>query len=113
MLQKFRGDTVSIDSRGHKVMASIAQDADDFCSESFVEDFDHSLAVGAVAFGDRASFNVLARALAQRFDVSQKWFISHVCDSLILILGKHDIKGCREPEQAGVRNATNRDKKYT
>src|SRR6266571_3014761 len=77
MLQKFRGDTVSIDSRGHKVMASITQDADDFCSQSFVQDFDHSLAVGAVAFGDRAVFNVFSRALAERFDVGQKWFISH------------------------------------
>ena len=48
-------------------MSPVAQHADDFSGQSFVQDFHCGLAVGVIAFGYGAMFDVLAGALAQEF----------------------------------------------
>src|ERR1044071_9832726 len=89
-------------------MTSISQNADYLCSQCFVQNFDYSFAIGAVAFSDRAVFNMFSRALAQIFDVSQEWFISHVCDSFFVMSyseGRTDVTSARTSEQVGVSEA--------
>ena len=77
VLQEFCRHTLSVDSRSHKIMALIAEYANDLSRQRIVQDFDHSLPVGGITFGYRTPLDVLAGALAKRLDVSQKWFISH------------------------------------
>src|SRR5229473_1979383 len=77
MLQKLRGHTFSVDPGRHKVMAFVAQDANNLGRQRFVEQLYDSLTVGLVSFGYRAIFDVLACPFAESFDVGQKRFISH------------------------------------
>src|SRR5215213_1339400 len=77
MLKKLRGHTLSVDSRGHKIMPSIPQRTHDLSCQRFVQKLDYCFAIGAVTFGHRSVFDVLSCAFAQSFDVSEKWFISH------------------------------------
>jgi hypothetical protein len=59
------------------VVPFVSQDADDFSGQRFVEKLDGSFAISLVPFSDCAVFDMLSRALAQSFDVSEKWFICH------------------------------------
>jgi hypothetical protein len=66
-----------MDSGSHKIVALVTKHANDLSRQRFVQDFDYSLSVSRIAFGYRTLLDVLARSLAERLNVSQKWFISH------------------------------------
>jgi hypothetical protein len=72
----------------HVVVPFVSQDADDFGSQRFVQNFDGGFAISGVARGNCAVFDVLSRALAQSFDISEKWFIRHDPHSLKINLGE-------------------------
>jgi hypothetical protein len=69
MLQKLRSHTFSIDPGRHKVMAFVAQDANNLCRQRFVQQFYYGLTIGFVPFGYRAILDVLAGPFAESFDV--------------------------------------------
>jgi len=50
---------------GHEIVAFVAQDADQFGGQRFVEQAQHFVEVGAVAFGHRAILDVLAGPCAK------------------------------------------------
>jgi len=75
-------------SGGHEIMAFVPQDTDDFSRERFVQEFHNSFAIRAVTLRDSSILEVLSRAFAQSFDVSEKWLISHRPHSLQMNLGE-------------------------
>ena len=77
VLQELGRNTFCMDPGSHEIVPPVAQHANNFSRQRFVQDFDHGLSVGAVTFGNCALLDVLSRALAERFNVSKKWFISH------------------------------------
>ena len=89
MLEKLGCHAFRMNAGGHEVMAPVTEHADNFSGQGFIQDLDCSLAVGGVAFGNCAIFDVLARALAQCFDVGQKWFIGHSFCSCLVSHGVH------------------------
>jgi hypothetical protein len=102
VLQKLGRDTICVNTGSHEIVAPVAQHANDFSRQRFVQDLDHGLSVGLVAIGYRALLDVLARPLAERFDISQEWFISHKYDSFEceLFFGEATILLARaKPEQ--------------
>ena len=84
-------------------MTSITQDADDFGGQRFVEDFDDSFAIGFVSFSHCAFLDVPARAFAQSFDVGQKRFIRHGCNSLVCNLFRGRMMLLAADEQGKLR----------
>src|SRR5688572_10444631 len=83
MLQEFSGHALRVDSGGHVVMALVSQHTHYLSRQGFIQQLVNCLTVGSVPLGNRTVLDVLARPLAQSFDVSEKWFISH--DSLSCI----------------------------
>jgi hypothetical protein len=77
VLQKLSRDTFGVDPGSHEIVTLVPQHANDFRRQRFIQHLDHGLSVGLIAFGYRALVDVLACSFAERFDVSQKWFISH------------------------------------
>ncbi len=67
----------------HEVVPLVAQHANDFGRERLIEKPDDLLHVRAIARGDGAGVDVLARSLAQRLDVGQ-----HAC-AIGAINGRH------------------------
>src|SRR2546425_8272153 len=73
-----------MNARRHEIMPLITQYADNLGRQGLVQKLYHRLAVSTIAFSYGAFLNVLSRAFAQSFDVSQKWFVSHsVTPSLV------------------------------
>jgi hypothetical protein len=58
-------------------MPLVSQHANDLSRQRLVQKFDHRIAIRFIALGHGAVLNMFARACAQSFDVSQKWFVSH------------------------------------
>jgi hypothetical protein len=58
-------------------MAPVAEDTNDLGCERFVQKFDYGFAVRAITRCDSTILDVLSGALAQSFDISEKWLISH------------------------------------
>jgi hypothetical protein len=58
-------------------MTFIPEYAHDLSGERFVQKFNYRFAIGGVALGHGAVLDVLPCALAQSFDVSEKWFSGH------------------------------------
>src|SRR5690349_15959981 len=83
-------------------MSLVAQHANDFRSQGFVQKFDDSFAVGSVALGNGAVLDVFPRALTQSLNVSEKWFISHSTHSLNLNFGGAGILLARKVESKPV-----------
>ena len=79
VLQKLLGHCLGVNATGHEVMALVAQDADNFGGQRFVEHAQRGLQIGLVALRDRAFFNVLAGAAANFLDVAQEWFFRIGC----------------------------------
>ncbi len=77
VLEKLGRDALRMNTARHVVVTLIAQNADKLGRERLVEQLDHRVAVGAVAFRHRAAFYMLARALAQRLDVAKKRLVAH------------------------------------
>src|SRR2546423_4111035 len=100
-----------MDAAGHKVMSLVAQHANDFCCQRFVQKLDHRFAIGFVAFGDRAILDMFARAFAQSLNVSQKWFISHewILTFYFACLEKMILRLAQRGEQATVRESCQLD----
>jgi hypothetical protein len=73
VLQKFLSYSLSMDAGGHVVMALVAQDANDLCSERLVQDSDHSLAVCLVGISNCAVLDVLPGSPADFFNIRYKW----------------------------------------
>src|SRR5258707_6686985 len=92
VLQKLGRDSFGIDSGSHKIMALITQHADDLGRQRFVQKFDHRVAIRAIALGHGAVFNMFSRAFAQRFYVSQKWFVSHDVTPLSFWFFQREVK---------------------
>src|ERR1700741_4206203 len=88
MLQKFRRHTFGVYSAGHEIMASIPEHTNNLGCQCLVQKFDYSFTICAVSFGDSTILDVLSGAIAQRFDISEKWFICHESHSLYLNLGE-------------------------
>jgi hypothetical protein len=58
-------------------MPFVSEDADDLRSQRFVQELDDRFAIRSVTLGHRTVLNMLSRALAQSFNVSEKWLIRH------------------------------------
>ena len=84
MLQELFGNAASDDALRHEIVALVAQHTDDLRGECLVEYFHHELAVQCVGLGDRAFFDVLARAGAQRGNVLTS--LRNGFSSLVLLL---------------------------
>jgi hypothetical protein len=69
-------------------MPFVPQDTNDFSRQRLVQKFHDSFAIRAVTFRDSAILDVLSRAFAQSFDVSEKWLIRHSPHSL-----DHEFRG--------------------
>src|SRR5690349_2484420 len=72
-------------------MPSVSQRTNYFRCQSFIQKFDDGLAVCTVAFGYGAVLDVFSCAIAQRLDVSEKWFISHGLTPCLMNLGNPDL----------------------
>ena len=105
VLQKLGRDGLRVDSGCHVVVPFVPQHANDFSRQCLVQNLDGGPQIDFVAFGNRTLFDVLARALTQSFDISQKWFIGHVCDSFDLKIisskGREDVTRRMTDEQVG------------
>jgi hypothetical protein len=77
VLQKLCGYTFSVDSRGHEVVPFVSQNTHQLSSQRFIEKLDYSFPIRRITLGHGAIFDMLACALTQSFDVSEKWFLSH------------------------------------
>src|ERR1700684_660006 len=69
VLQKFFFDGFCVHSFSHKEMPLIAEDAHEFGREDVIEYFYYLVSVGAVTFGYRTVFHMLARTFANIVDV--------------------------------------------
>src|SRR5438046_5472006 len=79
VLEEFLGDGLSMNAGGHIVMTLVAQDADGFSRQDFVEYADYGFPVGCIAAGDCALLHVLAGAAAEFLNVRYEgmlWFFS-------------------------------------
>ena len=72
VLQELLRDRLGMDAVRHEIVAFVAEHADDLGREGLVQDPHDDLGVGAVALGNGAALDVLARAAADRLDVGQK-----------------------------------------
>jgi hypothetical protein len=88
MFKKFSGHAFGMYSGGHEIMPFVPQDTNDFSRQRLIQKFHDSFAIRAVTFRDSAILDVLSRAFAQSFDVSEKWLIRHSPHSLHLNLGE-------------------------
>jgi hypothetical protein len=77
VLEKFLGHTLSIQTRGHKVVSLVSQYTDDFGGQSFIQQFDNGFSIRFVARRHRASFNMLAGTITQSLDVGKKGLRFH------------------------------------
>jgi hypothetical protein len=65
-------------------MSPVSEHADNFSGQSFIQNFNCSLAVDCIAFRYGAILDVLASAFPQSLDVGKKWFVSHsLCSWLV------------------------------
>ncbi len=71
VFEEFGLDRVGEHARRHEVMPVIAQHADPFRRQRFVQQLDDGRLVGAVGLGDRTSVDVLAGIAAQGGDVGE------------------------------------------
>jgi len=69
-------------------MSLIPKHANDLSCQRFVQKFDYSFAIGAVALSNGAILDVFPCAFAQSLYVSEKWLISHSTHSLNIDLGE-------------------------
>src|SRR5215510_2006606 len=82
VLQKFSRHTFGVDSSRHEIMASIPEHTDNLSCQRLVQKFHNSFTICAVSFCDSTILDVLSGAIAQSFDISEKWFICHWPHSL-------------------------------
>lgn len=71
VLEELGGGDARLKAGGHEVVALVAQEADQLGGERFVEQAQDGLAIGRIAFGDRAFLDVLAGTVAKGLDVRQ------------------------------------------
>jgi hypothetical protein len=69
-------------------MTTVSKHTHDLGRQRFVQKFDYGFAVRAVALRNSTILDVLSGALAQSFDVSEKWLICHGLTPLGLDLGE-------------------------
>lgn len=65
VLEEFLGGDMGFNTVGHEIVTFVAQHADQLSGQRFVEQAQDFLAIGIVAFGHGAVFDVLAGALTQ------------------------------------------------
>src|SRR6185369_6429418 len=88
VLQELCGHAFRVDAGSHEIMAPVAEDTNDLGCERFVQKFDYGFAVRAITRCDSTILDVLSGALAQSFDISEKWLISHELTPLYMNLGE-------------------------
>ncbi len=76
VLQELIGGDAGFQAAGHEVVALVAQHADQFGGQRLIEQTQDLFAVGAVAFGHRAVFHILACPFAKGAYVRQM-HVSH------------------------------------
>jgi hypothetical protein len=69
VFEEFVSGDIGFQAVGHEVVALVAQHADQFGRQRFIEQTQHFFAVGAVAFGHCAVFDMLPSALAQGLNI--------------------------------------------
>lgn len=89
MLEKLSGHAFGMYSASHVIMTLIPQHTDDLGRQCLVQNFNCCFTIRAVTFGHSAILDVLSRAFAQSFDISEKWLISRRPHSLVYDLGEH------------------------
>ena len=70
MFEELVGHCLGVNSGSHVVMALVAEHADDFRSQSFIEHPDDGVAIGLVAVGHCATFDMLPCTASNFMDVS-------------------------------------------
>jgi len=76
MLEEFIGGCARFEAGRHVVVALVAQVANQFRCQCFVEQANHHIAVGGVGFGDCTVLHMLARTFAQGLLVAQL-YVAH------------------------------------
>ncbi len=74
VLEEFLGDRLGVDAARHEIVVSIAEHADDFGGEDFIEHGDDALAVSEVGPGDGALGHMLSGAFSDGFEVGLEGF---------------------------------------
>ena len=77
VFEKLIGGGAGLQTAGHEVVTFVAQNADQFSGQRFVEQAQHLFTVGAVAFSYGAVLDVLARTFAQGLDIRQMQVVAH------------------------------------
>src|SRR5215470_10902324 len=90
MLQEFSRHALGVDSSRHEIMAPVPEHTDNFSCERLVQKFHNGFTICAVPFRDSTILDVLSGAIAQSFDISEKWFICHEPHSL-----NYEFRGAR------------------
>src|SRR5581483_1810173 len=100
MLQELVLDCLGVNSRGHIVVAFIAQGADDLSGERLVQQLHHGFAIALVTFSDRTVLDMLSSTLPDTLNVRNEF--SACCLSCCAIHffppleSMHDQRGCEE-----------------
>src|SRR2546430_2218869 len=82
MLEELLRHALRVNAARHEIVAPVAQHADKLGGQRIVQQLEHNVAVRRIPCGDRPFGDVLAGALAQCLDVSEKRFVGHECASV-------------------------------
>src|ERR1700760_367542 len=72
MLLEFIGNALGVDAGGHEVMVHVAQHADDFGRQRFIQDFNGFIHIAFITFGYGAIFHLMNGALSYLLYISNK-----------------------------------------